>query len=131
MTEPLSYVLDTSAAIGFMRGDVELTELVLKADALLLPVVALGELYLGFERAAQPERELRKLNLLIPLCGILRPGSDTAREYARIKSELLRRGRPIPDNDVWIAAEARELGLPLLAVDAHFNEITGLQLVLP
>lgn len=131
MTDRPTYVLDTSAAIQFMRGEQSMTELVLAAEALLLPVIALGELYLGFERAAQPERELRKLKLLVPLCGILRPGNHTAREYARIKAELLNVGQPIPDNDVWVAAEARGLKLPLLANDAHFQRISGLHLVQP
>ena len=129
MSSLSSGVLDSSAAISFMRGRFEAEEAFRQFDHLLLPIVALGELYPGFERAANPARELRKLEWLVSQCDVLAPDSSTAREYARIKAELFAVGRPIPDNDVWIAAEARLLGLPLLANDAHFSLISRLQTV--
>jgi tRNA(fMet)-specific endonuclease VapC len=49
-----------------------------------------------------------------------------ALEFGRIKSELKRTGRPIPDVDVQIAAVARVNGLILLTADAHFNAVAGL-----
>jgi hypothetical protein len=53
----------------------------------------------------------------------------TSRIYARIRSELRRKGRPIPANDLWIAAQAVEHGLPLVSRDAHFLNVKGLTLV--
>ena len=51
----------------------------------------------------------------------------TAKHYGRIKDFLRQRGRPIPENDVWIAALTEQYGLTLLTRDDHFKEIEGLQ----
>jgi len=53
----------------------------------------------------------------------------TADEYAEIRSELKRAGRPIPGNDLWIAALARQHALPLLSRDRHFDLVPGLKRV--
>ena len=52
--------------------------------------------------------------------------TETARQYGRIKVELRRKGRPIPENDMWIAAVALQHGLTLATRDAHFDAIDGL-----
>lgn len=56
----------------------------------------------------------------------LSPTDRTADEYARIKHELAKAGTPIPENDIWIAASAREHGLPLVTCDGHFQVVGGL-----
>ena len=57
---------------------------------------------------------------------LLLPTETTAKEYGRIKAELAVAGTPIPENDVWLAAQAMEHGLPLATCDAHFARIKGL-----
>ena len=54
--------------------------------------------------------------------------AQTAREYAQIRAQLRRAGTPIPENDVWIAALAKEHGWPLATDDEHFRRIAGLRL---
>ena len=51
---------------------------------------------------------------------------STAEWYARIAVGLRRKGRPIPTNDIWIAAAAMERGAELLSFDEYFAEIDGL-----
>ena len=51
----------------------------------------------------------------------------TAWEYARIKIDLRSKGRPIPENDIWIAATARQHGLTLVTRDQHFSAVDGLK----
>jgi predicted nucleic acid-binding protein len=48
--------------------------------------------------------------------------------YAEIDVFLRKEGRPIPRNDVWIAAAAMEHGMRLLTLDAHFAEIPMLMI---
>lgn len=55
---------------------------------------------------------------------------ETARHYAGVFAALRRIGRPIPQNDMWIAACALEHDLTLHTTDAHFSEVPGLKLVL-
>lgn len=50
---------------------------------------------------------------------------QTAREYGRLKHYLRARGRPIPDNDIWIAAIAKCYGLILVSRDRDFQEMGG------
>jgi tRNA(fMet)-specific endonuclease VapC len=53
-------------------------------------------------------------------------GPETAEHYADICARPRRKGRPIPTNDMWIAASAREHGLVLFTRDAHFHGVDGL-----
>jgi tRNA(fMet)-specific endonuclease VapC len=58
---------------------------------------------------------------------VLTVTSETSRVYADIRHELRVAGQPIPENDLWIAALARQHGLPILTNDAHFDQVAGLQ----
>ena len=50
----------------------------------------------------------------------------TADRYARIATALRAKGRPIPSNDIWIAAHSMETGADLVSCDRHFEYIDGL-----
>lgn len=63
---------------------------------------------------------------MLASCRIVELDSATADAYAMVKQGLMMRGRPIPENDIWIAALAVQYGLPLLARDAHFDHVEGL-----
>jgi len=43
-----------------------------------------------------------------------------------IKSQLRAKGQPIPENDIWIAATAKQPQLTLVTRDGHFQAIEGL-----
>lgn len=50
------------------------------------------------------------------------------REYGVIKNQLRVKGRPIPENDIWIAAVARQRDLVLVSRDDHFAKVEGIKL---
>jgi tRNA(fMet)-specific endonuclease VapC len=52
---------------------------------------------------------------------------ETARQYGEVKNRLRLKGRPLPENDVWIAALALQHDLILVTRDAHFQEVENLQ----
>ncbi len=52
-----------------------------------------------------------------------------AENYAIIKTSLLRKGKPIPENDIWIAATAMRYQLSLYTNDKHFTEVEGIRLI--
>ncbi len=56
-------------------------------------------------------------------------GATTADRYSRIAASLRDKGRPIPTNDVWIAAQAMETGADLVSVDRHFENLDGIALI--
>jgi len=121
-------LLDTNALADFFVGDPETVEAFQRAASLTVSTVVLGELLAGFAagtRVAQNRRLLsrflssQRVNL-VPL------GAETAEHYTGVFSQMRRKGRPIPSNDMWVAASALEHGLALFTRDAHFREIEGL-----
>jgi tRNA(fMet)-specific endonuclease VapC len=121
--------LDTSAVILYFRGQTNARELLGQAGEIYLPLIALGELYLGLERSEHKSKRRRELDKLLDLANVLHPNLQTARLYAQMKAALLAAGTPIPDNDTWIATLARQAGLPLAARDEHFDFIQGLEII--
>jgi tRNA(fMet)-specific endonuclease VapC len=49
--------------------------------------------------------------------------------YSQIVTNLRQIGKPIPTNDIWIAAVAFQNGLKLFTKDSHFQAVAGLFLV--
>ncbi|MDH3746232.1 MAG: PIN domain-containing protein, partial [Acidobacteriota bacterium] len=52
--------------------------------------------------------------------------STTADRFSRLAKMLRDKGRRIPSNDLWIAAQVVETGADLLSADVHFAEVDGL-----
>lgn len=122
-------LLDTSLVIDVFSEDPAAERVVEDADTVFLPVPALGELHFGVRRARDPEAALVQLKEFLALVHVLDCDPDTARQYADVRDGLRAKGRPIPENDMWIAAIARQHGLTVATRDAHFGEISGLSLV--
>jgi predicted nucleic acid-binding protein len=121
-------MLDTNAYVAFKRGDAGAVEIVRLADRLGVPVVVLGELLAGFAGGRrEAENRLQLTDFLAGSRVTVAPvGERTADYYARAFQSLRRRGRPIPTNDLWIAATAQEQGYSLFSYDEHFQAVEGL-----
>ncbi len=123
-------ILDTSAAVAHLRGVTDVTARLrtklVAQETLDLPLTAWGELLYGAYHSGQPARELANLAAFVAGTVRLGPTDRTADEYARLKQVLAVAGTLIPENDIWIAAHALELGLPLITRDAHFARVPGL-----
>ena len=98
-------------------------------DELFVPSIAVGELFYGAYRSENVQKHLDQVHLLLQDCKILNPDTETAELYGRIKSALMGKGKPIPENDIWIAAIAIKYDLPLFTDDKHFKEIDGINLI--
>lgn len=120
-------LLDTNVLQCFLAGDPDTVETFRQARRLCINTVVLAELLYGFAVGSRPEVNRRYLSrfLSAPRVSLLTMGGETAEHYADISAALRRKGRPIPTNDVWIAASAREHGLVLFTRDAHFQEVDG------
>ena len=70
----------------------------------------------------------RQLNAFLdsPRVRVYPVDDETTSHYASIYRQLKRKGRPIPTNDLWIAAGCMQQGFRLLTADKHFSEIDGL-----
>jgi tRNA(fMet)-specific endonuclease VapC len=121
-------LLDTNAYSGLARGHSPLSARVRSAEAVLLSSVVAGELLGGFRRGANFHQNLAELQRFIaqPRVHLLPVTWTTAERYSRIYAALRHRGKPIPTNDMWIAAHAMETGAELLSSDPHFQFVEGL-----
>lgn len=126
-------LLDTNAYTAWKRGDEAVASLVRSSQQLLLSSIVVGELLFGFRCGNRFERNRRELDDLLrsPYVSFLPVTRVTADRFSRIAASLRRKGRPIPTNDVWIAAHAMESGADLVSFDRHFAEIDGLAWVSP
>ncbi|MGH2397217.1 MAG: type II toxin-antitoxin system VapC family toxin [bacterium] len=118
-------LLDTSAYSAFRRGHPEAVEALRIASFIGLTAVVLGELLSGFvlgHREARNRQELREF-LASPRVHILPMGLETGERFAVIYRLLRELGRPVPTNDLWIAASAMEHGLRIITADEHYRAI--------
>ena len=108
------------------RGDAIVRSGLDEAEEVFLPSVAIGELYYGARKSGQPDANLTRIDNLVLMNVVLGCDGETARRYGEIKNALRIKGRPLPENDIWIAALARQHDLTLVTRDAHFEQIEDL-----
>jgi predicted nucleic acid-binding protein len=125
--------LDTNVYSGFMRGLPAAVQALRAAVEIHLPLIVLGELLAGFAAGARPHKNREELARFMasPRVFLLGPDERTARHYGDIFAALRAAGRPIPTNDLWIAALARQHRLSLLTFDAHFAAVPRLSVLHP
>lgn len=122
-------LLDTNAYVRFLAGDERVLASLAGADRVYMSVFVLGELNAGF-RAGKKGRENRRILesfLEKPSVAVLKATRETAEIFGIVKDSLRKAGKPIPVNDVWIAAHALETGSVLVTYDGHFQAVAGLR----
>ncbi len=124
------YLIDTNIVIALFNGDPDISDWLRVAGEVHLCTVVIGELYYGAYTSTKRKENLAKLEEFVISSSILEPDITTAREYGIIKSDLRKKGSPIPENDIWIAALAKQYGLLLYTGDGHFRNIPGVNAVI-
>ena len=121
-------LLDTNGYSALMRGIDAVVECVTRAEQVLLSTVVAGELMFGFRQGTRLRKNLAEFDAFLrnPHVSVVPVSLTTADRFGRIAAALRAKGRPIPTNDIWIAAHAIETGADLLSFDTHFGEIDGL-----
>ena len=120
-------ILDTNALSAIAEGEPDASAEFFKARQAALPVIVLGEFRFGIAQSRHRRKYERWLEDLISVCNVLAVDGETAIHYAALRGELKQAGTPIPSNDAWIAALARQHALPILTRDRHFDFIKGLR----
>ena len=121
-------LLDSNAYTLLMHGHEQAANLARDAEQLLLSAVVVGELLYGFRWGTYFEQNVAQLRAFLddPRASFVPVGLVTADRYGRIAASLRAKGRPIPTNDIWIAAHAMETGADLVSADRHFEHVDGL-----
>ena len=120
------FCLDTSAYSNFRRGETQVVEHLDRAQWIGVPSVVIGELWTGFLRGARADRNINDLEEFLDhaIVETLTVDEEVAHIYGEIFAALRDAGRPLPTNDVWIAATATRVGATVLTFDEHFRYIT-------
>lgn len=120
------HLLDTNIIIAIFKRDANVIQQIGLAADTFVPAVAIGELFYGAHNSAHVKRNLREVQEFAAQAQVLNCDQLTAEVYGQIKTELKASGNPIPENDIWIAAIARQHGLILVTRDQHFQKVNGL-----
>jgi len=118
-------ILDTNALSAIADDDREVIAVLSHAEQMAIPVIVLGEYRYGIAQSRNRASYESWLAGLLNDCMVLDVHEPTTHYYAEITLELKRKGKPIPTNDIWIAALCREHSLPLLSRDRHFDLVAG------
>lgn len=119
-------LLDTNIIIALFAGDVRVAKKLSTVPEVFVSSISLGELYYGAWKSSQSRANLRRLHDFSAASAILSIDADTAEDYGRLKAALRDKGRMIPENDLWIAAQALQHKLLLISRDSHFDLVEGL-----
>jgi tRNA(fMet)-specific endonuclease VapC len=123
--------IDTNIYISFKANDESVVEAFRNCDFIGVDVTVIAELFSGFSLGVKEKRNRQELEAFLnsPRVEMLLHDLETAEYYALIVRRLKAKGRPIPTNDIWIAANAMKHGLALYSFDGHFGEIESLLLM--
>jgi tRNA(fMet)-specific endonuclease VapC len=119
-------LLDTNILIGLLAAEPAILAGLRTAEAVYIPVIALGELYYGARKSARAAENIERVAAFATAAAVLHCDATTAAIYGELKAQLRAQGTPIPENDLWIAALAQQHALTLVSRDAHFAAVPGL-----
>ena len=120
--------VDANIVIAWLKNELVLSRGV-AVDDFALPAPVVGELLFGARNSGRPLANLAVYRGFFSNLPVLLLDALAAEHYAEIRLALKQKGRPIPENDMWIAATCRAHDVPLLTFDRHFAEVPGLALV--
>ncbi len=121
------YLLDTNVAIRVLNREVDLETRRDHVYEVFLCVTVVGELLYGAAHSGKPAENRERIGKLLEICPVVPHDIGTARRYGEVKAALRSMGRPIPENDTWVAASALQHDLTLAALDRHFEHVGNLQ----
>ena len=116
------WLLDSTVVVDLFRGDDGIAERIRETDV-AITLVVLGELLYGSNKSQRQAQNQDQLEAFVEDCEMLVLTRTTSRHYGELKLGQHHIGKMIPDNDLWIAASAREHGLRLAHRDNHFPMI--------
>lgn len=119
----MNVLLDTNFYSAFCKGDEQAVRIIQQARKIFLPFAVLAELRAGFLCGTKARKNERTLTLFLNSVRVevLYSDENTTHQFAAVFAQLRLQGKPIPTNDIWIAALAVQHDLILCSRDKHFD----------
>jgi tRNA(fMet)-specific endonuclease VapC len=108
------YLLDTNIISAWLEDEKIIANNMDNAAGIFIPVIVVGEMYYGARYSTKVEHNINNISKAISHYPILPIDENTCEHYGIIKASLRKKGRPIPENDIWISAIASNIILQLL-----------------
>ena len=120
--------LDSNRYTDLCRGVAGVPEIIENAAEVHVPLMVLAEQRAGFAHGSSREKNERVLTSFLNSPGVfvLAPDEQTTFFYADVYAYLRKKGRPIPTNDLWIAALVIQHQLVLFDRDSDFDNLPQL-----
>lgn len=122
-------LLDTNIISALLGGDSSIANNIDDAKEVFIPVIVIGELHYGAQYSANVQKNTDNIQKISERYAVLIADDTTALVYGKLKASLRKKGKPIPENDIWIAAIAHQHDLTLITRDKHFSEIDDLTII--
>lgn len=121
----MRFVIGTNAVSAHFNNDQRIVSFLEQAEQIIVPAIVVGELKGGYRHGSKYLENERILNdfLDAPIVGIANIDTEVATIYGELYAYLRKNGTPIPQNDIWIAAVAVAVGLPLLTLNDDFDRL--------
>ena len=123
-----SILLDTNIVSALLEGDALLADKIDATENIFVPLIVLGEMYFGAYNSTRISKNITGILLIKEQYKILLPDAITAEIYGEVKTSLRKKGKAIPENDIWIATLSIQHNFLLISRDAHFKEVDHLKL---
>jgi tRNA(fMet)-specific endonuclease VapC len=120
-------ITDTNAVSAAVYDDADAWRLIHAADLLCLQVIVFGEFEFGLLGSNRVKDLRPRFDYSIDASILLPIDWDTGKVYALLKHKQRLIGRPVPENDIWIAALALKHDQPILSHDAYSDAIDGVR----
>ena len=120
------FLIDTNIVIALFAGEAGVQSRLAAATEVFLPSIAVGELLYGARKSSRVAENVRRVEEFAASIAVLPCDAKSAAAYGEVKASLSAKGKPIPENDVWIAAIAHQHGLTLVSRDEHFRQVDNL-----
>ena len=120
-------LLDTNALSALAARDEELIKILESAPRLAVTIISAGEYVYGLTQSRHQKELGDWLEAFLARAELLHISRRTLPHYAEVRRQLKNDGTPIPANDCWIAASAKEHRLPIVSRDKHFDTVKGLR----
>jgi tRNA(fMet)-specific endonuclease VapC len=121
--------LDTNVVIAIFNNKRDTVNLLRDYQTIYLPITVCGELLFGAKNSNKSQENEQKCHEFIRTCNLLNINEWVAEQYATTRRALKIKGKPIPENDIWIAATCIINNIPLATFDSDFDHVDDLMLI--
>ena len=101
----------------------------LRASEVAMSCIGFGELCFGAEKSVRRDAAMAVLDSLANRIAVLPIDASVSAEYGRIRALLEAKGKPLGNNDLWIAAHALSANLVLVTNNVReFGRVPDLKI---